>query len=133
MLESDVIMRLLAGSYVVAATAGAFHAVARGRPARFLGVRLPGTAAQHALTIGSPLSAPPIMLVALLAAAWPNPRDPTRTAWARRLSVLFLVGIAGEPDTWSTLRRPASDPIATACVVLDLALPAAVLRSARRA
>jgi hypothetical protein len=42
-----------------------------------------------------------------------------------------VVAVAGEPDTWSTLRRPASDPIATACVVLDLVLPAALLRSSR--
>jgi hypothetical protein len=125
-------MRLWSGAYVVVAVAGALRSVSNERPARFLGVQLPGTPAQQALTVGSPLSAPPVMLLALLAAAGRSPRDPTLAAWVRRLSVLFLVGIAGEPDTWSTLRRPASDPITTACVVLDLVLPAALLRSSRR-
>jgi hypothetical protein len=131
MEESDGDMRRLAALYAVVAAVGAFHSVAQGRSPRFLGIRLPGTPTQHTFTVGSPLSAPPVMLVALIAAAWRDPSDPMRALWVRRLSVLFLVGIAGELDTWSTLRRPASNPISTACVVLDLALPAALLRSAR--
>lgn len=61
-------MQSLARCYVAVCVVGAIHAVRRGRHARFLHVQLPGTPIQHALTIGSPLSASPIMQVALLAA-----------------------------------------------------------------
>lgn len=121
-------MRLLAGSYVAVSVVGAIHACRQGRTARFAGVRLPGTAVQHALTIGSPLSAPPILHVAMLRVVQGDHAEARLRTWMRRLGALFLVGIAGEPDSWSALRRPADDPLSAVCVLLDVALPVAMIR-----
>ena len=119
-------MRSLVPSYAAVAVVGAVHSIRRGRPARFVGIRLPGTPAQHAWTIGTPLSAPPLMLAALAVAARRGRDD-----IVRMLAMLFVVGIAGEVDTWATLRRPAADPLGTACVALDAAIPAAMLWGTR--
>lgn len=107
-------------AWALAATSvvGAVHSVRRARPARFLGVRSPGTQGAQAWTIGTPLSAPPWMLGALVVAAHRDRRGPVRG-----LSAGFLVGILGEVDTWSTIRRPRSDPVAAACVAAYLVLP----------
>lgn len=115
-------MRPLLRSILAVSAVGALHSVRTGRPARFAGIRVPGRAGQHALTIGSPLSAPPIMLVVLVGAARRGRNDVVRL-----LASMLIVGILGEVDTWTTLRRPAADPIATTCVVLDLVLPAALI------
>lgn len=69
------------------------------------------------------MSAPPVMLGALVISARSG-----RTDIVRLLSALFLVGILGEPDTWSVVRRPRSDRLATACVALEIVLPAALLQ-----
>ncbi len=42
-------------SYVAVAVVGTVHAVRRERPARFGGIELPGTPAQQALSVGTPL------------------------------------------------------------------------------
>lgn len=114
---------MLIGSILVVSAMGAGRSVRRGRPAQFAGVRLPGSAAQHALTIGSPLSAPPLM-VAGLAVAHRRGRDDI-VAW---IAAAMVVGIVGEPDSWTTLRHPMSDPITTLCVVSDIVLPALLVR-----
>jgi len=119
-------MRTLARFYVALCVVGATHAVSIGRPCRFAGLHYPGSPAQHAITVGTPLSAPPFMLLALLIAARRDRPDVTRA-----LAMMFLVGIAAEVDTWATLRRPTSDPISTMCVALDIALPATMLGAAR--
>ena len=116
-------MRSLETSYLAVAIVGAVHAVARDRPARFAGVTLPGTPRQQALTVGTPLSAPPLMLAALVVAGRCDRND-----IVRRLAILFIVGMVGEVDTWTTLRKPTADLVTTACVVLDVALPAAMMR-----
>lgn len=115
-------MRVLVWSYVVVSVIGAVHAVRRGRTARFAGIRLPGSAAQHALTIGSPLSAPPLLLIALVVATHQE-----RLGVVRILSTLCVVGILGEVDTWTTLRRPRCDLLGAACVVLLTTLPLALI------
>ena len=92
----------------------------------FGGINVPGTAAQHALTIGSPLSAPPLMLIALIAASRRG-----RTDAVRLLAGMLIFGILGEVDTWTTLRRPGLDPVGTACVALDVVLPVALLVETR--
>jgi hypothetical protein len=115
-------MRFLVRSIVAVSVVGALHCITGGRPARFAGIRLPGTAAQHALTIGTPLSAPPLMLVALVIAARRGRVDAVRL-----LSAIFIVGILGEPDTWAALRRPSGDPLGTACAGLYIALPGALI------
>lgn len=120
-------MRFLARAYVVTGIVGAVHAVRRGLPARFAGVRLPGSPLQHAVTLGTPLSAPPLAWLAVLLAEGRGRND-----IVRKLALLFVVGIAGEPDTWSTLRRPAEDPTATALVALDLVLPMLMIRGKPR-
>ena len=128
----DAIMRSVESSYPVetsylaVAVVGAVHAVRRERPARFAGIDLPGTPAQQALTVGTPLSAPPLMLAALLVASRRGRND-----IVRMLAMLFIVGIAGEVDTWSALRQPTADLLATACVVLNAALPAAMVWRSR--
>ncbi len=119
-------MRSIDSSYLAVAVVGAVHAVDRDRPARFAGVNLPGTPRQQALTVGTPLSAPPLMLVALVVAGLRH-----RSDIVRRLAILFIVGIAGEVDTWTTLRKPTADLLATVCVLLDVALPTAMLRRSR--
>jgi hypothetical protein len=115
-------MRALVTSYVAVSVVGAVHAVRRGSTARFAGVRLPGTPRTHALTIGSPLSAPPVLLIALVVAARQRRSDAINV-----LSGLFLIGIAGEADTWATVRRPSADPVRTVCAGLAAALPIAML------
>ena len=107
---------------------GAVHAVRRDLPARLWGIRFPGSATLHALTIGSAASAPPAMLAALVLAARRN-----RTDGVWWLATTFAVGVLGEPDTWRTLRQPGGDPVATACVVGEIALPAALLWRVRHA
>ena len=44
----------------------------------------------------------------------------------------FALGIAAEPGTWATLRRPADDPLTTICVLSEVVLPIAMLRAVRR-
>ena len=124
-------MRFSAGSYVAVSVAGAIHAVRRSRHARFLGIQLPGTPLQHAMTIGSPLSAPPAMQVALLAAVRPTVPQPVRHRWVRWLAVMFLVGIVGEVDTRTTLLHPTGDRFAAVVLLLEVVLPVSLLWSAR--
>ena len=119
-------MRSIEASYLAVAVVGAFHSVRRDRRARFAGLDLPGTPAQQVLTVGTPLSAPPLMLVALLVAGRRGRND-----IVRMLAMLFIVGIAGEVDTWSALRKPTADLLATACVALNAALPAAMVWRSR--
>ncbi len=119
-------MRALARVYIAVSLLGAVHAVRRGRPARFAGLRFPGTPFAHALTVGTPLSAPPAMLAALTIAVRKNHVGATRM-----LSFLFLVGILAEPDSWAALRQPKADPSATGWTVLDAALPIALFTKAR--
>jgi hypothetical protein len=119
------VVRAAAWATVAISGVGAAHSVRRNRTARFLAVPVPGSPAVHACTIGSPLSAPPLMLAALVAAATRE-----RAGVVRLLSAGFLVGILGEVDTWSVVRRPTSDPVAAACVAGYLALPAVMLVSA---
>src|SRR5215471_4707134 len=104
---------------LVVSAVGAVHAIRRGRTCRFLAIPVPGTAVQHALTIGTPLSAPPIMLAGLATAARQG-----RTDVVRLLGAAFLLGILGEVDTWTTLRRPSADAFGTACVAAYVVLPA---------
>ena len=119
-------MRWWVRSILVVSVVGAVDSVRRDRCAGFVGISVPGTAAQHALTIGSPLSAPPLMLIALIAAARRG-----RTDAVRLLAAMLIFGILGEVDTWTTLRRPGLDPVGTACVVLDVVLPVALLLETR--
>ncbi len=113
-------------SYLAVAVVGAVHAVRLERPVRFAGINLPGTPSQQALTVGTPLSAPPVLLAALLVSSRRGRND-----IVRMLAMLFIVGIAGEVDTWSALRKPTADLLATACVVLNAALPAAMVWKSR--
>lgn len=119
-------MRSLALTYAAVGVIGGGHSIRRGRPARFAGIRLPGSVTSHALTTGTPLSAPPVMVGALLVAAFEG-----RTDIVRALAATFVVGILGEPDTWTTIRRPGGDPLGAVCVVLDVALPAGMLWETR--
>ena len=109
-------------SYLAVAVVGAVHAVRLERPVRFAGINLPGTPSQQALTVGTPLSAPPVLLAALLVSSRRGRND-----IVRMLAMLFLLGIAGEVDTWTTLRNPTVDLLATTCVLLDVVLPAAMV------
>lgn len=119
-------MRTLARLYVVVSIVGGARAVQRRRPCRFAGLDFPGTPAQQALTVGTPMSAPPLMLVALIVAVRGR-----RIRWVRCLAAMFLVGSVAERDTLPTLRNPADDPVSTACTALELALPAALLVARR--
>lgn len=120
-------MRLLTRLYVIVSLVGAVRAVQRDRPCRFAGLTFPGTPAQHAVTVGTPMSAPPLMLVALVLAARRR-----RVRWLRILAAMFLVGSLAELDTLPTLRNPTDDPVSTACTALELALPAALLAATVR-
>jgi hypothetical protein len=100
--------------------------VKRRRPARFVGLRLPGSPLAHALTIGTPLSAPPAMLIALVVASRKQRRDAIKF-----LSVMFLLGVAGEADTAATIRHPFADPLGTGCTVLEMLVPVAMLMESR--
>lgn len=120
-------MRLLVRSILAVSLVGALAALDRQRMARFVGIRLPGSPVAQALTVGTSMSAPPVMLGALVISARSG-----RTDIVRLLSALFLVGILGEPDTWSVVRRPRSDPLATACVALEILLPVALLQKSIR-
>jgi hypothetical protein len=118
-------MRFWARSIVAVSAVGAGRAIQRDRPCRFLGIPFPGTPLQHALTVGSPMSAPPVMLGALLVGAQRGRHDVVGL-----LSALFIVGILSEPDTWEALRRPRSDPPSTVCVAAEIALPTLLLAEA---
>lgn len=120
-------MRFLVRSILAVSLLGAVAAVGRQRKARFAGIRFPGSPVAQALTVGTAMSAPPVMLGALVISARRG-----RTDLVRLLSALFLMGILGEPDTWSVVRRPRSDRLATACVALEIALPGALLRESMR-
>lgn len=119
-------MRSIESSYLAVGAVGAVHAIRMDQPARFAGMRLPGSPRQQAWTIGTPLSAPPVMLAALVFAGRRGRND-----MVRMLATLFVVGILGEVDTWTTLRQPTADVLATACVVLDVVLPAALVWRSR--
>jgi hypothetical protein len=121
-------VRLLATSYIAVSVLGAIHSLRRGRVARFLGMQLQGPPVVQALTIGTPLSAPPAMLIALALAAHRH-----RNTAVATVSAIFLLGVVGEPDTYEAVRRPTADPIGSTCAVLELALPAAMVCSAVRA
>ncbi len=120
-------MRFLVRSLLAVNLVGAVTAVSRQRGARFAGIRLPGSPIAHALTVGTSMSAPPAILGVLVISARRG-----RIDIVRLISALFLVGIMGEPDTWSVVRRPRSDRLATACVALEFLLPAALLRQSMR-
>jgi hypothetical protein len=120
-------VRALVSAYLAGSVVGAVHSVRSGRHARFAGLPFPGSPGVQALTIGTPLSAPPAMLLALVVARW---RD--RSDLVRALAVLFLIGIAAEADTMPTLLHPREDRLRTACVALDVAVPAVMLVAARR-
>jgi hypothetical protein len=120
-------VRFLVRSILAVSLIGALAAIGRRREARFAGIRLPGSPVAQALTIGTAMSAPPIMLAGLVISARGGRNDIVRL-----LSAIFLVGILGEPDTWSVVRRPRSDRLATACVILEIVLPAALLRESNR-
>ena len=115
-------MRLLSALTIAVSTVGAAHAIERGQTARMFGIRLPGTAPTHAATIGTALSAPPGMLAALVVADRTN-----RPGITRVLALMFLFGILAEADTWTALRRPHEDPMATFVVAAEIALPLALL------
>jgi hypothetical protein len=121
-------MRWLIRALLGASVVGAVHAIRLRRPARFAAIPLPGSAAVHAATIGSPLSAPPLMLAALVIAERRGRPDVIAV-----LSGLFVVGILGEVDTWHAVRAPGADPVATACVVAYVLIPAALVATARSA
>ncbi len=96
--------------------------VQRRRAARFAGVTLPGPPLVQALTIGTPLSAPPALLVALALAELRSDRR-----WRHALAIVFAVGVLGEPDSWRALAHPRDQPATTFLVALDLAMPLAML------
>jgi hypothetical protein len=121
-------VRVLAIAYVGVSVVGAVHSLRRGREARFLGVQLPGPAVAKALSIGTPLSAPPAMLAALALAACRRRDDALFV-----LGAMFLVGILGEPDTYRAVRRPTADPLGSMCAALEAAVPTAIVVSAARA
>jgi len=120
-------MRLVVRSILAVSFVGAAHSVLQNRPARFAGIRLPGTAAQHALTIGTPLSAPPLMLVALTVACRRERHDVVRL-----LAATLVIGIFGEADTWTTIRKPRTDPLGMTCVALGVVLPTSLIWKARQ-
>lgn len=120
-------MKTLAFSILGVSAVGAVRATQRGRPCRFLGIPFPGAPWQHALTVGSPMSAPPIMLATLVVAVRRG-----RSDIVGLLSTVFIAGILSEPDTWATFRRPRFDPVSTVCVALEIVLPAALLRKTLR-
>jgi hypothetical protein len=108
--------------YLIVSVFGAVRAVQRQRPCRFAGLSFPGTPAQQALTVGTPMSAPPVMLVALVIFVRRR-----KVRWVRMLAAMFLVGSVAEADTPQTLRRPQDDPVSTACTALEIVVPAALL------
>lgn len=120
-------MRSLLKSYLVLNVVGAALSVQRRRSPRLFGIRLPGTPLIHALTIGSPMSAPPLMLMALIVAERRRRLDVVAA-----ISAMFVCGIAGEADTVAALRRPRADPVVTALVVLELVVPGSLFVVARR-
>jgi hypothetical protein len=111
--------------YVAVCAIGARHAIRRGQTARVLGIRLPGSAAQHAATVGTSLSAPPLMLALLLDADRRN-----RSRLTQVLAALAIVGILAEADSWTTLRRPGADPTRSLIVGAEILLPISMLRGA---
>ena len=115
-------MRTLARLYLAVSVIGAVRAVQRQRLCRFAGLSFPGTPAQQALTVGTPMSAPPLMLAALAVCVRRR-----RVKWVRMLAAAFFVGSIGELDTLKTLRNPTADPVSTVCTALELAVPAALL------
>ena len=121
-------MRSLIKCYLVLNVIGAGLSLQRSRSPRLFGVQLPGTPLVHALTIGSPLSAPPLMLMVLIVADRRRRLDVVAA-----LGAMFVCGIACEADTVSALRRPRADPLVTALVALELAVPAALFIRARSA
>lgn len=76
----------------------------------------------QALTIGTPLSAPPALLAALALAELRSDRQRRRA-----LALVFAVGVLGEPDSWRALANPRDEPATTVLVALDLAMPLAML------
>jgi hypothetical protein len=44
---------------------------------------------------------------------------------------MFFIGILSEADTWTTLRRPGDDRLRSSIVAWEIALPIAMLSSAR--
>lgn len=117
--------RLAAGALGAVSVVGAVESIRLDRPGRFVGLPFPGNPLVHALTIGTPLSPPPVML-ALLAVA-------VRERWTvviRILSVVFLAGIVGEADTPGTVLHPSAHPVNTCCVVLLVVLPVAMFWAA---
>lgn len=114
--------QVLSGTYVAISVVGAVRAVRTQREVQFAGLRLPGTPRTQAFTIGTPLSAPPVMLIALVVATRRR-----RTDVVTALAGMFLVGVLGERDTYAVARRPWSDPLSTMCAVLEATLPIAML------
>lgn len=113
-------------SYAITGVAGAVHAVRRDLPARFCGLRWPGTPVIQAVSIGTALSAPPALLVAAIVDIGRSRR------WSRLLAVGFLIGAVGERDTYRTLRHPRRNLATTMISAANLALPAAMLLLDRR-
>lgn len=119
-------MRSLVKCYLTLNVVGAILSVHGRRSPRVFGFRLPGTPTAHALTIGSPLSAPPLMLMALIVA-----ERRRRFDMVAALGAIFVCGVACEADTVAALRDPRADPLVTALVALELAVPAALFVRAR--
>jgi hypothetical protein len=45
---------------------------------------------------------------------------------------MFIVGIAAEPDTYTTLSRASCEPLRMTCTVLAVGLPVAMLAAPAR-
>ncbi|HEX9260285.1 MAG TPA: hypothetical protein VF855_12155 [Acidimicrobiales bacterium] len=102
-------------TYAVAGLAATVLAIRRDEPARPFGIGFPGPVAAQALVVGTGLSAPVPMLPLVWQARSPKVKG--------MLAAMFLVGALGEPVTWRTLRRPLRNPLVTAVVVANIALP----------
>lgn len=125
--RAPTVRSIVVWSYAITGVIGAVHAVRRDLVARFGGWRWPGTPIVQAVSIGTALSAPPALLVAAIV----DLCRPQR--WRRWLAVGFLIGAAGERDTYRTLRHPSRHPLATMITATNLSLPAAMLFIDRRA
>ncbi|MEO6570291.1 MAG: hypothetical protein ABIO83_01970 [Ilumatobacteraceae bacterium] len=124
--RAGAVRSVVVWSYAMIGATGAVQAVRRDLPARFGGLRWPGTPIIQALSTGTALSAPPALLVAAII------DDCRSRRWSRLLAMGFLVGAAGECDTYRTLRHPRRDPATTIISAANLSLPAAMLLLDRR-
>lgn len=136
-MTQSLALRWVSGAYLAVAALGTWLAIRDDLAGRPFGWELPLTPlANFVFGLGTALSAPLVLLLALVAANLLMGRgEKTRRRAATLIAILsigFLVGMLAEPITRDLLRPGTVDLLPAAVVIINLILPLAMVLLAIR-